>query len=100
MKEENQPIKLECFVQTTDLHRELIGFLLLPMRSIAFWSVRKIGMMKPHWYKLHGFSQETKATKPELLVSVTIGDRDDILNEDEKKVHFRLSILLEKQYLT
>lgn len=87
MKEENQPIKLECFMQTADSNRQLIGFVLLPMRSIPFWSSRKIGMMKPHWYKLHGLSQETKASKPELLVSVTIGDKDDILNEDEKKVN-------------
>lgn len=88
MKEENQPIKLECFVQITESNRQLIGFILLPMRTIPFWSIRKIGMMKPHWYKLHGLSQENK---PELLVSVTIGNKDDILNEDEKKVNSFIS---------
>lgn len=86
MKEENQPIKLECYMQTTVSNRQLIGFVLLPMRSIPFWNSRKIGMMKPHWYKLHALSQESKATKPELLVSVSIGNKEHILNEDEKKL--------------
>lgn len=86
MKEENQPIKLECYMQTAESNRQLIGFILLPMRSIPFWNSRKISMMKPHWYKLHGLSQESKATKPELLVSVSIGNKEHILNEDEKKL--------------
>lgn len=86
MKEENQPIKLECYMQTTESNRQLIGFVLLPMLSIPFWNSRKIGMMKPHWYKLHGVSQQNKANNPELLVSVTIGNKEDILNEDEKKL--------------
>lgn len=73
-------------MQTTVSNRQLIGFVLLPMRTIPFWNSRKIGMMKPHWYKLHGISQESKATKPELLVSVSIGNKEDILDEDEKKL--------------
>lgn len=86
MKEENQPIKLECYMQTTETNRQLIGFILLPMRNIPFWNSRKIGMMKPHWYKLHGLSQESTARKPELLVSLSIGNKEEILNEDEKKL--------------
>lgn len=73
-------------MQTTESNRQLIGFVLLPMRSIPFWNSRKIGMMKPHWYKLHGLSQENKAKKPELLVSVSIGNKEEILNEDEKRL--------------
>lgn len=89
MKEENQPIKLECFMHLNDTHREQIGFVLLPMRSIPFWNGRKMGMMKPHWYKLHGVSQESsRSNKPELLLSVTIGDKDEILNDTEQIVGF------------
>lgn len=86
MKEENQPIKLECFLQTSESRREEIGFVLIPLRTIPFWNSRKMGMMKPHWYKLHGVSQDNKTHKPELLLSVTIGDKDDILNDHEKMV--------------
>lgn len=88
MKEENQPIKLECFLQVNDSRREEIGFVLIPLRTIPFWSSRKMGMMKPHWYKLHGVSQDNKTNKPELLLSVTIGDKDEILNDHEKMVNF------------
>lgn len=87
MKEENQPIKLECYTHVNDVLREKIGFVLLPMRSIPFWNSRKLGMLKPHWYKLHGVTQESRSSKPELLLSVTIGDKNDILNETEKMVN-------------
>lgn len=86
MKEENQPIKLECFFQVNADRRDEIGFVLIPLRTIPFWSSRKMGMMKPHWYKLHGVS-DNKTHKPELLLSVTIGDKDEILNDHEKMVN-------------
>lgn len=88
MKEENQPIKLECFLQMGENRRELIGFVLIPLRTIPFWTSRKMGVMKPHWYKLHGVSHDNKTQKPELLLGVTIGDKDDILNDHEKLVKF------------
>lgn len=91
MKEENQPIKLECFVQLSESRREAIGFVLIPLRTIPFWNSRKMGTMKPHWYKLHGVSQDNKTQKPELLLSVTIGNKDDILNDNEKMVTFQIS---------
>lgn len=86
MKEENQPIKLECFMQVGEGRRELIGFVLIPLRTIPFWNSRKMGTMKPHWYKLHGVSQDSKPKKPELLVGVTIGDKDQILDDHDKMV--------------
>lgn len=86
MKEENQPIKLECFLQMSE-SREEIGFVLIPLRTIPFWNSRKMGTMKPHWYKLHGVSQDNKTHKPELLLSVTIGDKDEILNDHDKLVN-------------
>lgn len=86
MKEENQPIKLECFLQMSESKREEIGFVLIPLRTIPFWNGRKMGMMKPHWYKLHGVTQDNKTQKPEILLSVTIGDKDEIQNGHEKLV--------------
>lgn len=87
MKEENQPIKVECFMQLSESRREPIGFVLIPLRTIPFWNSRKMGMMKPHWYKLHGVAQDNKTPKPELLLGVTIGDKD-VLEEHEKLVTF------------
>lgn len=89
MKEENQPIKLECFLQMNENRREPIGFVLIPLRTIPFWNSRKMGMMKPHWYKLHGVSQDNKTHIPELLLSVTIGDKDVMVSDHEKMVCFR-----------
>lgn len=88
MKEENQPIKVECFVQFSESRREPIGFVLIPLRTIPFWNSRKLGM-KPHWYKLHGVTQDNKTQKPELLLGVTIGDKD-VLKEHEKLVTFAI----------
>lgn len=93
MKEENQPIKLECFLQMADSRREQIGFVLIPLRTIPFWNSRKMGSMKPHWYKLHGVSQDNKTHKPELLLSVTIGDKDEILHDHDKLVNLLKTFL-------
>lgn len=86
MKEENQPIKLECFVQMSEDRREQLGFVLIPFRTIPFWNSRKMGILKPHWYKLHTVSQDSNSKKLELLVGVTIGDKDQMLDDHEKMV--------------
>lgn len=85
MKEENQPIKLECFMQLSEGRRELVGFVLIPLRTIPFWNSRNC-RLKPHWYKLHGVSQDGNMKKPEVLVGVTIGDKDELLDDHEKMV--------------
>lgn len=95
MKEENQPIKVECFVQLSESRREPIGFVLIPLRTIPFWNSRKMGILKPHWYKLHGVTQDNKTQKPELLLSVTIGEREEVLKDHEKLVIFVSQFLLE-----
>lgn len=77
MKEENQPIKLECFMPSTENEFDLIGFVLIQMRGIPFWNCKKSGMMKPHWYKMLGVSHEWKLLKPELLLCVTITDNEN-----------------------
>lgn len=74
MKEENQPIKLECFRVVGENGRESIGLLNIRLRQIPFWNVRQSGTLKPHWYKLYGVAQEYKPQKPELYLCVTIGD--------------------------
>lgn len=100
MKEENQPIKLECYFQVSENRRDQIGFVLIPLRSIPFWSIRKMGKMKPHWYKLHAVSQENKTQKPELLLSVTIGSNDDLLNGHEKNVNYHYLLWLRQKMNT
>lgn len=74
MKEENQPIKLECFRVFGDNARESAGMLNIRLRQIPFWNVRQSGTLKPHWYKFYGVSQEYKSQKPEIYLCVTIGD--------------------------
>lgn len=100
MKEENQPIKLECFMQLSEGRRELVGFVLIPLRTIPYWNSRKMGTMKPHWYKLHGVSQDSNITvKPELLVGVTIGDKEELLDDHEKMViYFKSKTFSNKQF--
>lgn len=80
MREENQPIRLECFTILSgnqDL-REEIGFVLIQMRSIPFWNYRKNGEIKSHWHKLICVSAEWRSQKPELLVSVSITQKESI----------------------
>lgn len=74
MKEENQPIKLECFRVLAENARESIGMLNIRLRQIPFWNARQSGTLKPHWYKLYGVPSEYKSQKPELYLCVTIGD--------------------------
>lgn len=82
MKEDNQPIKLEFFMMSSDSSQTPIGIVLLPIRNIPFWNSRKSGTMKPHWYKLYGVPQDFLNGKPEILLSVSIGDKDEILQEN------------------
>lgn len=61
--------------------REKLGFALIQMRSIPFWNFRKNGLIKPHWYKLLGVSAEWKSQKPELLICVSITQKESITND-------------------
>lgn len=83
MKEQNKPIKLECFLisPSNSNLRENIGFVLVQMRSIPFWNLRKNGLMKPHWYKLMGVESKWKSQKPELLLSVSITQKESITDD-------------------
>lgn len=84
MKEENQPIKLECFRAFDENERDSIGMLNIRLRQIPFWNVRQSGTLKPHWYKLYGVPSEYKSQKPELYLGVTIGEPSVLEQESDK----------------
>lgn len=81
MKEENQPIKVECIAIKGENKREPIGFVLIPMLQIPFWNFRKSGMTKSHWHKLINVSNQYKSFKPELLLNVTITEKECAIEE-------------------
>lgn len=83
MKEENQPIKVECIAAKSKNSRESIGFVLIPMLQIPFWNFRKSGMMKSHWHKLLGVADQFKPRKPELLLNVTITEKGSVSDDVE-----------------
>lgn len=83
MKDENQPIRVECIAVKDGSHREVIGFVLIPMLQIPFWNFRKSGMMKSHWHKLLSVSNQYKTFKPELMINVTITDKESAMNDVE-----------------
>lgn len=79
-------------MQFSDDNQMSVGFVLLPIRCIPFWTSRKSCTMKPHWYKLYAVSNEMPVHKPEVLLSVSIGDKDEILQENFTTVYKNLCI--------
>ena len=75
MKDENQPIRVECHCLVEE-KRESIGFVLVQMRSVALSSTaRKTGTLKPRWHKLMGVPLKWRTLKPEVSICVAITDR-------------------------
>ena len=80
MKQENLPIKLECFVlkqfngNLETAVRDKFGYILIPFRNITILPIAKAVEMKSRWNKITGLSKEWRQIKPELLMSVMITD--------------------------
>lgn len=80
MRDENIPIKLTCFSINSYNTRETIGFILVQMRTIKYTFGRKNAQVKPRWHKFLGVDSHWKQQKPELLLSVSLFERDDYKN--------------------
>ncbi|XP_055382421.1 centrosomal protein of 120 kDa [Condylostylus longicornis] len=77
MKTENLPIKIECFLSSFANGQEtfsLIGYVLIPLKSIPVTLSKNRTMSKPHWHKLFGLNSEWKIKKPEVCLQVLISD--------------------------
>ncbi|KAG4079692.1 hypothetical protein HA402_009078 [Bradysia odoriphaga] len=76
MKSENIPIKVECFCvgKTGGRERELIGFVVVPLRSVNILTGNKVMTISPKWHRLIGLRCTWKTLKPEILMFVTITD--------------------------
>jgi len=82
MKTNNYPVKLECFGlrnfqgNVDQAVKELIGYILIPVRNIPSLPVIKAIQQKPRWHKLIGLTKEWRPHRPELLMSVLITERE------------------------
>lgn len=75
MKTDNLPIKIECYsINTVGGHRELIGFIIIPLRTIPLSKGTNIEKPSMRWHKLIGLSSQWKPQKPELHMCVVITD--------------------------
>lgn len=73
MKTDKRPIKLEVFAkESTSLDKRLIGFLLLPLRSLPVWQNMQSTQIKLRWHKLMGLNSEWKKKVPELYLFLII----------------------------
>ncbi|CAO1439755.1 unnamed protein product [Diamesa serratosioi] len=87
MKQENHPLKLECFVlkqfngNLETAVRDKIGYILVPVRNITILPLAKAVEMKSRWSKVIGLSKEYRQMKPELLMSAMITDREFITHD-------------------
>lgn len=72
------PLKLECFAVNDVGSRDKIGYLLLPLRSAQIIPRGKEVEAKVGWHKLLGVKPELRVSGPELLLSLTIEERDNI----------------------
>lgn len=90
MKQENLPIRIECYAVNlkTGGSRSFIGYILLPIRSVAIQVPSKAFVGSAHWHKLIGLSQDWKDFKPQLLLFVAITGREAFKSFEKKTVKF------------
>ncbi|KAJ6621434.1 Centrosomal protein of 120 kDa [Pseudolycoriella hygida] len=73
MKADNIPIKVECYC-VGKVEREMIGFVVVPLRSVAVLIGNKVVSITPKWHRLIGLRHSWKTLRPEILMFVTITD--------------------------
>lgn len=91
MKKENLPVKLELLgvtkmkgVNSNDEIMDLIGYVLMPIRSIPILPLEKALRlrMKSRWLRLIGLGKEWRKYRPELMMSIMITNKE-FLNCDK-----------------
>lgn len=72
------PLKVECFAVDGNGIREKIGYVLLPLRSAQIIPNGREQNVKVTWHRLLGVKPELRISGPELLLSLTIEEREII----------------------
>lgn len=78
MRDENLPIKLSCFSVKANGERDFIGMVLIQMRTVVYSHGRKLTKVKPRWHKLLGVAMHWKQQRPELLLAISLIDKNNI----------------------
>ncbi|CRK91673.1 CLUMA_CG005322, isoform A [Clunio marinus] len=82
MKSDNLSIKIECFAlsdlktKPNETRKELIGYILVPMKVIPVVPIAKAIQTKPRWTRVIGLSKEWRQFKPELLLNTMITSKE------------------------
>ncbi|XP_014607872.1 PREDICTED: centrosomal protein of 120 kDa [Polistes canadensis] len=79
------PLKLECFALKDLSNKEKIGYILLSIRSAQIISNSKKLELKSNWHTLLGLKNNFKTQKPELLLSLSIEDRECVTSNSLTK---------------
>lgn len=90
MKQENLPVRIECFAVNLKNggSRDFIGYILLPIRSVAIQVPSKAFVGSAHWHKLIGLAPDWKDFKPQLLLFVSITNREVFKKFDKQNFSF------------
>ncbi|KAK2575418.1 hypothetical protein KPH14_008330 [Odynerus spinipes] len=79
------PLKLECFALKDNDNKEKIGYVLLGIRSAQIIPKSKKADAKANWHTLLRLRNDLKAQKPELLLSLSIEDRECVTSNSLTK---------------
>ncbi|XP_043670067.1 centrosomal protein of 120 kDa isoform X2 [Vespula pensylvanica] len=85
MRSGQTPLKLECFALKDHNNKEKIGYILLSIRSAQIILKSKEIGIKVNWHTLLGLRNDLKAQKPELLLSLSIEDREYVTSNSLTK---------------
>ncbi|KAI4504421.1 hypothetical protein M0802_000892 [Mischocyttarus mexicanus] len=80
------PLKLECFALKDHNNKEKIGYILLSLRSAQIISKSKETDAKSNWHTLLGLKSNFKIQKPELLLALSIEDRECVTSNSLTKL--------------
>ncbi|KAF7401559.1 hypothetical protein HZH68_007379 [Vespula germanica] len=91
MRSGQTPLKLECFALKDHNNKEKIGYILLSIRSAQIILKSKEIGIKVNWHTLLGLRNDLKAQKPELLLSLSIEDREYVTSNSLTKLDYAQS---------
>ncbi|XP_034948982.1 centrosomal protein of 120 kDa [Chelonus insularis] len=88
MRSAQEPLKIECFEIRENGTKDKIGYLLLSLRTAQVIAKDSDEDVKSNWHKLLGLRNDVKADKPEILLSLIIGEKNitDNANLSEKNL--------------
>ncbi|XP_015518371.2 centrosomal protein of 120 kDa isoform X1 [Neodiprion lecontei] len=100
MRVDHVPLKLECFAVDDSGLREKIGYILLPLRSAQIIPRDKSTNVKVSWHKLLGVKSELRVSVPEILLSLTIEDREMVSGQSYSNIQQKAELEMESTLST